>query len=95
MTASARWARSSRADPARFGRAGVGAGETGRITAAQHGGEVIGYGLAHVMPAAGSWVGDIWQTGERIGGLESLAALPACRGQGIGFRPTDGEAGRR
>jgi hypothetical protein len=47
------------------------------------------------MPAAGSWVGDIWQTGERIGGLESLAALPACRGQGIGFRPTDGEAGRR
>ena len=57
---------------------------------ARAGGEVVGYGLAHVMPAAGSWVGDTWQTGERVGEIESLAVLPAWRGQGIGTRLLDG-----
>ena len=47
-------------------------------------GEVVGYGLAHVMPAGDTWVADTWQTGDRIGEIESLAVLPSHRGRGIG-----------
>ena len=47
-------------------------------------GTLAGYGLAHVMPAAQTWVADTWQTGERIGEIESLAVLPSRRGLGIG-----------
>ena len=46
--------------------------------------EPIGYGLAHVMPVAGSWVEDTWRTGDRIGEIESLSVLPAYRGTGLG-----------
>jgi ribosomal protein S18 acetylase RimI-like enzyme len=49
-------------------------------------GAVIGYGLAHVSPAGGTWVADTWQTGDRIGEIESLAVQPGYRGQGIGSR---------
>jgi ribosomal protein S18 acetylase RimI-like enzyme len=47
-------------------------------------GELVGYGLAHVMPARDTWVADTWQTGDRIGEIESLAVLPSHRGHGIG-----------
>lgn len=47
-------------------------------------GALVGYGLAHVMAAGQTWVADTWQTGERIGEIESLAVLPAYRGRGIG-----------
>jgi ribosomal protein S18 acetylase RimI-like enzyme len=47
-------------------------------------GEMVGYGLAHVMPAGDTWVADTWQTGDRIGEIESLAVLPSHRGRGIG-----------
>jgi len=47
-------------------------------------GEPIGYGLAHVMPVAGSWIEDTWRTGDRIGEIESLSVLPAYRGTGLG-----------
>lgn len=47
-------------------------------------GELVGYGLAHVMPADETWVADTWQTGDRIGEVESLAVLPSHRGHGIG-----------
>jgi ribosomal protein S18 acetylase RimI-like enzyme len=47
-------------------------------------GEVVGYGLAYVMPAGDTWVADTWQTGDRIGEIESLAVLPSHRGRGIG-----------
>ncbi len=47
-------------------------------------GEPIGYGLTHVMPVAGSWIEDTWQTGDRIGEIESLSVLPAYRGTGLG-----------
>lgn len=47
-------------------------------------GELVGYGLAHVMPAGDTWVADTWQTGDRIGEIESLAVLPSYRGRGIG-----------
>jgi ribosomal protein S18 acetylase RimI-like enzyme len=50
------------------------------------GGEVVGYGLAHVMRARDTWAADTWVTGERIGEIESLAVLPAYRGRGIGTR---------
>jgi len=49
-------------------------------------GAVIGYGLAHVSPASGTWVADTWQTGDRVGEIESLAVQPGFRGQGIGSR---------
>src|SRR5690242_14130271 len=49
-------------------------------------GAVIGYGLAHVSPASGTWVADTWQTGDRIGEIESVAIQPGYRGQGIGSR---------
>ncbi len=53
---------------------------------ADTGDELAGYGLAYVMPAAGSWTADTWQTGAQLGEIESLGVLPAYRGQGIGSR---------
>jgi len=50
---------------------------------------VIGYGLAHVLAATGTWLPDTWQTGARIGEIESLAVLPSHRGQGMGTRLLD------
>ena len=47
-------------------------------------GGLVGYGLAHVMDAAGSWIGDTWRTGPRIGEIESLAVAPSHRGRGTG-----------
>jgi len=44
----------------------------------------IGYGLAHVMAVEDSWVPDTWQTGSRIGEVESLGVLPRYRGSGLG-----------
>jgi ribosomal protein S18 acetylase RimI-like enzyme len=44
----------------------------------------VGYGLAHVLPAEGSWIPDTWATGPRIGEIESLSVLPEYRGSGLG-----------
>ena len=49
-------------------------------------GALAGYGLAHVMPVAETWLADTWQTGTRIGEIESLAVAPAYRNRGIGTR---------
>lgn len=49
----------------------------------------VGYGLAHVMAAGDTWIADTWQTGARIGEIESLAVLPEYRGSGIGTRLLD------
>ncbi len=46
--------------------------------------QLIGSGLAHVMPVADSWIEDTWTTGDRIGEIESLSVLPAYRGSGLG-----------
>ena len=48
--------------------------------------EPIGYGLAHVMGLADTWLPDTWATGARIGEIESLSVLPEYRGRGIGTR---------
>ena len=48
------------------------------------GSAAIGYGLAHVMALEDSWIPDTWQTGQRIGELESLSVLPEYRGSGLG-----------
>jgi len=53
-------------------------------------GTAIGYGLAHVLPAADTWVADTWQTGPRVGEIESVGVLPAYRGQGFGGQLLDG-----
>jgi ribosomal protein S18 acetylase RimI-like enzyme len=52
-------------------------------------GTLIGYGLAHVLPAAETWVADTWRTGERIGEIESVAVLPSYRDRGIGTKLLD------
>lgn len=44
----------------------------------------IGYGLAHVLAVEDTWVPDTWQTGARIGEIESLSVLPKYRGSGLG-----------
>jgi ribosomal protein S18 acetylase RimI-like enzyme len=48
------------------------------------GSAAIGYGLAHVMAVEDSWIPDTWQTGQRIGEVESLSVLPEYRGSGLG-----------
>jgi ribosomal protein S18 acetylase RimI-like enzyme len=39
----------------------------------------VGYALAHMRGPE-----ETWETGDRIGQLETLAVLPAYRGQGVG-----------
>jgi ribosomal protein S18 acetylase RimI-like enzyme len=56
---------------------------------ARDGGTLVGYGLAHVVPAAGSWADDTWVTGERLGEIETLVVLPSHRGAGVGTRLLD------
>jgi len=41
---------------------------------------VVGYAFAHVHIGPD----DTWDTGDRIGGVESLAVLPLDRGRGLG-----------
>jgi ribosomal protein S18 acetylase RimI-like enzyme len=57
---------------------------------ARDGGELCGYGMAHVMPVEETWVADTWASGPRIGEIESLGVLPAWRGAGIGGALLDG-----
>jgi ribosomal protein S18 acetylase RimI-like enzyme len=47
-------------------------------------GELVGYALGCVAPAAEGWAADTWRVGDRIGELESLSVLPDHRGEGIG-----------
>jgi len=49
----------------------------------------VGYGLTHVIPVADSWIEDTWQTGDRIGEIESLSVLPEYRGSGLGSELLD------
>lgn len=44
----------------------------------------IGYGLTHVMPVVDSWIEDTWQTGDRVGEIESLSVVGEYRGSGLG-----------
>ena len=56
---------------------------------ASAGDTLVGYGLAHVMPAEETWAADTWVTGARIGEIESLAVLPEHRGRGLGSELLD------
>ena len=47
-------------------------------------GALVCYALLHVEPVRETFIADTWRTGERIGELESIAAAPSHRGQGIG-----------
>ena len=53
-------------------------------------GALVGYGLAHVLPAADTWLADTWRTAARIGEVESLGVLEGHREKGIGTRLLDG-----
>jgi ribosomal protein S18 acetylase RimI-like enzyme len=46
--------------------------------------ELVGYALAHVTAVQDTWIPDTWQTGSRIGELESLGVVEKRRGEGIG-----------
>jgi ribosomal protein S18 acetylase RimI-like enzyme len=50
------------------------------IVVARRGAAAVGYALAHVHVGAD----DTWNTGDRIGEVESLAVLPLERGGGLG-----------
>jgi ribosomal protein S18 acetylase RimI-like enzyme len=52
-------------------------------------GNAIGYGLAHVMDVDETWIADTWQTGRRIGEIESVSVLPEHRGRGLGSHLLD------
>jgi ribosomal protein S18 acetylase RimI-like enzyme len=56
---------------------------------AETGGALVGYGLAHVLEVEETWMPDTWETGARIGEIESLSVLPGHRGSGIGTRLMD------
>ena len=51
---------------------------------ARDGHELVGYALAHVSPVDETWIPDTWQTGPRIGELESIGVVAQRRGEGIG-----------
>jgi ribosomal protein S18 acetylase RimI-like enzyme len=48
------------------------------------GDDAVGYGLAHVLAVDDTWIPDTWETGSRIGEVESLSLLPQFRGRGLG-----------
>jgi ribosomal protein S18 acetylase RimI-like enzyme len=50
----------------------------------RHTGRLVGYALGYTMPATGTWLADTWETGARIGEVESLSVLPEYRGRGLG-----------
>jgi ribosomal protein S18 acetylase RimI-like enzyme len=52
-------------------------------------GRTVGYGLAHVVDATESWMGDTWVTAPRVGEIESVGLLPGYRNMGIGTRLLD------
>lgn len=52
-------------------------------------GKRVGYGVAHILEPAETWVVDTWVTASRIGEIESISVLPDYRNQGIGTRLLD------
>jgi hypothetical protein len=50
------------------------------------GGALVGYGLAHVLDVAETWVADTWRTEPRIGEIESPAVLASHRDRGSDSR---------
>ena len=46
--------------------------------------DAVGYGLAHVLAVNDTWIPDTWETGPRIGEIESLSVLPQFRRSGLG-----------
>jgi ribosomal protein S18 acetylase RimI-like enzyme len=51
---------------------------------AREAGRLVGYGLAHVMDVADTWIEDTWVTAARVGEIESVGVLPGLRNRGIG-----------
>jgi ribosomal protein S18 acetylase RimI-like enzyme len=51
---------------------------------AERDGELLGYALVAVMPAAETLLDDTWRVGERVAEIETISVAPAERGAGIG-----------
>jgi len=49
----------------------------------------VGYGLAHIMAVDETWIPDTWETGSRIGEIESLSVAEQFRGGGLGSELLD------
>jgi GNAT superfamily N-acetyltransferase len=52
-------------------------------------GELAGYALGCVHDVETTWIPDTWETGRRIGEVESLSVAEGHRGAGIGTRLLD------
>ena len=64
------------------------------VVLAQRGSEPVGYALCHIREGAD----DTWDTGDRIGEIETLVLAPGARGDGVGSALMDAakaELGRR
>jgi ribosomal protein S18 acetylase RimI-like enzyme len=64
------------------------------VVLAERGGEPVGYALCHIREGAD----DTWDTGDRIGEIETLVLSPDARGDGVGTALMDAaeaELGRR
>jgi len=59
------------------------------LVLARSGAELVGYGLAHVVDAPDSWIGDTWRTAARVGEIESVGVVAQYRNGGIGTRLLD------
>ncbi len=64
------------------------------VVLAEHSGRAVGYALCHIRQGAD----DTWDTGDRIGEIETLVLSPDARGDGVGTALMDAaevELGRR
>jgi ribosomal protein S18 acetylase RimI-like enzyme len=51
---------------------------------AERDGELVGYAMVAISPVTETLLPDTWQTGPRVGEIESLSVAPGERGAGIG-----------
>lgn len=51
---------------------------------AERDGDLVGYALVAVLPAAETLLDDTWRVGDRVAEIETVSVAPADRGAGIG-----------
>jgi ribosomal protein S18 acetylase RimI-like enzyme len=58
--------------------------DDGFVLLAERDGDLVGYALVAVMPAADTILDDTWRVGERVAEIETVCVAAAERGAGIG-----------